>query len=111
VRPSEDRTERRAPAPQPESRHRLGRPLRAGRLPSEVGQQLSKDGELALEARAAHPGHVHHGRTGELELVGASVLAGAYAAYPERFVKGLPIPKQVRAEVWINPPLKEVPRA
>jgi putative transposase len=57
------------------------------------------------------PADVHHGRTGELELARASVLAGAYAAHPERFVKGLPLPKQVPVEVWINPPLKEVPRA
>jgi len=41
----------------------------------------------------------------------ADVLAGAYAVHPERFVKGLPLPKPVPAEVWINPPLKEVPQA
>jgi hypothetical protein len=34
-----------------------------------------------------------------------------YAAHPERFVKGLPIPAQVPAAVWINPPSKEVPLA
>lgn len=57
------------------------------------------------------PADVHHGRTGEFELVRASVLAGAYAAHPERCVEGLPLPKQILAEVWINPPLKEMPRA
>jgi putative transposase len=57
------------------------------------------------------PADVHHGRTGELQLVRAGVLAAAYAAHPERFVKGLPLPKQVPAEVWINPPMREVPQA
>jgi putative transposase len=38
----------------------------------------------------------------------AGVLAGAYAAHPERFVKGLPLPAEVPATVWINPPQKEV---
>ena len=41
----------------------------------------------------------------------AGVLADAYAAHPERFVKGLPIPAEVPSMVWINPPSKEVPLA
>ena len=57
------------------------------------------------------PADVHHGRTEQLLDVRANVLAGAYATHPERFVKGLPLPQQVPAEVWINPPLKEVPQA
>jgi putative transposase len=57
------------------------------------------------------PADVHRGRTGELERARTSVLAGAYAAHPGRFVKGRPLPRQVPAEVWINPPLTEVPRA
>ncbi len=36
---------------------------------------------------------------------------GRPAAHPERFVKGLPEPKPVPAEVWINRPVKEVPQA
>ena len=31
-------------------------------------------------------------------------LAAAYAAHPERFVHGEPIPPRWPAEVWINPP-------
>jgi len=57
------------------------------------------------------PADVHYGRTIELAQVRAGVLAGAYAAHPERFVKGRPFPKPVPAEVWINRPEKEVPRA
>ena len=57
------------------------------------------------------PADVHHGRADELLEVRAGVLAGAYAAHPERFVKGPPRPESVPAEVWINRPLKEVPQA
>jgi hypothetical protein len=34
----------------------------------------------------------------------AQVLASAYAAHPERFVRGLPQPPARPTEVWINPP-------
>lgn len=57
------------------------------------------------------PADVHHGRTDRLLEVRAGVLAGAYAAHPERFVKGPPRPESVPVEVWINRPLKEVPQA
>jgi len=57
------------------------------------------------------PADVHHGRTVELGQVRAEVLAGAYAAHPERFVRGPSTPASVPAEVWINRPEKEVPRA
>jgi putative transposase len=57
------------------------------------------------------PADVHYGRASELLEVRAGVLAGAYATHPERFVKGPPLPRPVPAEVWINPPLKEVPQA
>ena len=57
------------------------------------------------------PADVHYGRTVELAEARAGVLAGAYAAHPERFVKGRPFPKPVPTEVWINRPEKEVPRA
>jgi len=32
------------------------------------------------------------------------VLDVAYAAHPERFVKHPPVPAQLPAAVWINPP-------
>jgi putative transposase len=54
------------------------------------------------------PADVHYGRSAEMLAARAGVLAGAYAAHPERFVKGLPTPAQVPATVWINPPSKEV---
>jgi len=54
------------------------------------------------------PADVHYGRSDELLVARASVLAGAYAAHPERFVQGLPLPAEVPATVWINPPPKEV---
>ncbi len=57
------------------------------------------------------PADVHHGRTDRLLQVRAGVLAGAYAAHPERFVKGPPRPRPVPGEVWINRPAKEVPQA
>jgi putative transposase len=57
------------------------------------------------------PADVHHGRTDRLLQARAGVLADAYAAHPERFVKGPPRLEPVPAEVWINRPLKEVPQA
>ena len=57
------------------------------------------------------PAGVHHGRTGELAQVRAGILAGAYAARPERFVQELPLRSKSHVEVWINPPAVEVLRA
>ena len=57
------------------------------------------------------PADVHHGRTDRLLQARAGVLAGAYAAHPERFVKGPPRPESVPAEVWINRPAEEVSQA
>jgi putative transposase len=57
------------------------------------------------------PADVHDGRAVELHQVRASVLADAYAAHPERFVKGMPAPKPVPTEAWINRPVTEEPRA
>jgi|ERR1035437_1616385 hypothetical protein len=57
------------------------------------------------------PTDVHYGRSDQLLQARAGVLASAYAAHPERFVKGLPLPQEVPTTVWINPPPKEVPLA
>lgn len=57
------------------------------------------------------PSDVHYGRAGELLDVRTGVLDAAYAAHPERFVKGPPIARPVPTEVWINQPLTEVPQA
>ncbi len=34
----------------------------------------------------------------------ATVLAAAYEAHPERFVRGVSVPHALPREVWINPP-------
>jgi len=57
------------------------------------------------------PADVHYGRAGELLDVRTGVLDAAYAAHPERFVHGLPTPRPVPTEVWINRPVKEVSQA
>jgi hypothetical protein len=45
-----------------------------------------------------------------LELACAGVIDEAYAAHPERFVRGRPRPPELPTAVWINPPArKEVP--
>ena len=54
------------------------------------------------------PSAVHHGLADQRIADRAHVLAGAYAAHPERFVGGLPQPPARPTEVWINPP-KPVP--
>lgn len=53
------------------------------------------------------PATVHCGRASELHNQRADVLATAYAANPERFVRGLPEPPKLPAAAWINPPSTE----
>jgi len=55
------------------------------------------------------PEMVHRGRAEEVRARRADVLAGAYAAHPERFVRKPPEPPELPGPVWINPPQKEVP--
>lgn len=50
------------------------------------------------------PHDVHFGKVAEKERQRAAVLAAAYQATPERFVKGPPKPTPVPTAVWINPP-------
>ena len=50
------------------------------------------------------PAAVHFGQAPDLFLARQQVLAAAYAAHPERFVRGLPQPPALLSEVWINPP-------
>jgi putative transposase len=54
------------------------------------------------------PEMVHRGRAEEVRAARALVLAEAYAAHPERFVRGRPEPPPLPTAVWINPP-KEAP--
>lgn len=52
------------------------------------------------------PATVHYGRASELTSQRQVVLQTAYEKYPERFVKGMPIPPTLPTAVWINPPLE-----
>ena len=53
------------------------------------------------------PADVHYRRTPALDEARAGVLAGAYAAHPERFVRRPPTPPELPTAVWINPPSKK----
>lgn len=50
------------------------------------------------------PTTVHHGKTDEVLAHRRAVLHAAYAAHPDRFVRGLPEPQRPPGEVWINQP-------
>ena len=55
------------------------------------------------------PAAVHDGRAKELHAARARVLEAAYAARPERFVRGRPKPPTLPSAAWINKPdTKEV---
>jgi putative transposase len=50
------------------------------------------------------PDDVHHGRA-ETVLAGRQrTLEAAWAAHPERFVRGMPKVNPLPEAVWINPP-------
>jgi hypothetical protein len=55
------------------------------------------------------PHDVHHGQADQRIAARSAVLATAYAAHPERFLRGLPQPPARPMEVWINPPNTLVP--
>lgn len=50
------------------------------------------------------PVTVHYGQAAEVTEQRRQVLAAAYAAHPERFVRGDPQPPLLPEEVWINKP-------
>ena len=50
------------------------------------------------------PEDVHLGRAATRIAARAEVLASAYAAHPDRFVRGVPRPGAAPTAVWINPP-------
>ena len=50
------------------------------------------------------PAVVHYGRADEITARRAAVLAIAFTAKPERFVRGLPQPPAQPLAAWINPP-------
>lgn len=57
------------------------------------------------------PAAVHYGRAGALQEERARVLATAFSANPERFVRGVPVPPALPTAAWINrPSTQEVAR-
>jgi putative transposase len=50
------------------------------------------------------PATVHHGQAETVRQQRQQVLLAAYAAHPERFVRGVPTPPELPGEVWINKP-------
>jgi putative transposase len=50
------------------------------------------------------PEAMHHGRGPAITVQRASVLAAAFTARPDRFVRGMPQPPAQPIAVWINPP-------
>jgi putative transposase len=50
------------------------------------------------------PHAIHHGLAAGQRHQRATVLAAAYAARPERFVRQAPVPPALPSAVWINPP-------
>ena len=50
------------------------------------------------------PATVHYGQAEAVQAQRQQVLLQAYAAHPERFVRGQPTPPALPTEVWINKP-------
>ncbi len=50
------------------------------------------------------PADVHYGRADAVRALRGEVLAAAYAAHPERFVRKPPEPPQLPGSAWINKP-------
>ena len=50
------------------------------------------------------PAMVHYGQAPQVQSQRQQVLAAAFAAHPERFVRGLPTPPALPDAVWINKP-------
>ena len=52
------------------------------------------------------PEMVHYGLAEQVRTERQRILDAAYAAHPERFVRGGPVPPALPHEVWINPPAR-----
>jgi putative transposase len=50
------------------------------------------------------PAMLHYGQAHQIVASREATLGNAYAAHPERFVKGPPKPPELPSAVWINPP-------
>ena len=65
---------------------------------------VHRHGGLGLHTTA----DIHYGRALAVQAARADILAAAYAAHPERFVRKPPTPPDIPNGSWINPPeLKE----
>ena len=53
------------------------------------------------------PAAMHSGSAAQIRERRARVLAAAYDAHPERFVRGVPQPPELPTAAWINQPRKE----
>ncbi len=53
------------------------------------------------------PAVVHHGQVEQVLQQRQQVLDAAYAAHPDRFVRGKPTPPKLPDVVWINEPQSE----
>jgi putative transposase len=53
------------------------------------------------------PAMVHYGVAEAVRAQRTIVLAAAYAAHPERFVRGVPLLAPLPTAVWINPPVAD----
>jgi putative transposase len=53
------------------------------------------------------PASVHHGKARKARAARQAVLSAAYAATPERFVRGAPQPPTLPSAAWINKPESE----
>ena len=53
------------------------------------------------------PSTVHYGQVETVYQQRQQVLAAAFSAHPERFVRGMPSPSKPPEEVWINQPQSE----
>jgi hypothetical protein len=52
------------------------------------------------------PDQVHYGQANAVHAARQDVLAQAYQANPERFVRKAPVPPSMPIQTWINPPRK-----
>ena len=55
------------------------------------------------------PADVHYGRAEAIQAHRTTVLDGAYAAHPERFVRKPPTPLELPTAAWINKPKQDHP--
>jgi putative transposase len=56
------------------------------------------------------PSVLHAGRAAQVQAQRQAVLQAAYAAHPERFAAGSPVPPALPTAAWINPPPPAVPK-